>query len=189
MVTDRGTLVVSTPQSSTTALVTGGAVTRATLPPALVSLAAPGLGTLGVTQVFFMARHQLPVLPTPALLLHHLSAGLAAPSVTPHRTGVLSTRQRAVARVTTRQHFLCARQGRLGLATGTGPADGARTRRTHSVVTHSLTGVIPTGEQSAAHLLTAPLRAGAGPLRRLSTTHTPLEADSGTGSALCVTRL
>lgn len=83
-VTARGTLVVATPQSSSTALVTWRAVTRAALPPALVSLAASGLGTFGVTQVLLMTRHQLPVFTAPALLLHLLSAGLAAPSVTPH---------------------------------------------------------------------------------------------------------
>lgn len=83
------------------------------LPPALVSLTVPGFGTLGVAQVFFMTRHLLPVSATPALLLHllqrhraglsvcvsvhtcvcvcdrcvrvrDLSAGFAAPSVTPH---------------------------------------------------------------------------------------------------------
>lgn len=77
------------------------------LPPALVSLAASGLGTFGLTQVFFMTGHQLPVPATPARLLHHLrgqggggecvfvcvcmrvcvwnlSAGLTAPSMTPH---------------------------------------------------------------------------------------------------------
>lgn len=43
------------------------------LPPALVSLAASGFRTLGVTQVFFMARHQLLVFTTPALLLHLLA--------------------------------------------------------------------------------------------------------------------
>lgn len=42
------------------------------LPPALVSLAASGLGTFGLTQVFFMTGHQLPVPATPARLLHHL---------------------------------------------------------------------------------------------------------------------
>lgn len=91
LVTARGTLVVATPQSSTAALVTRRAVTGATLPPALVSLTASGFWTLGVTQVFFMTRHQLPVFTTPALLLHLLSAGLTAPSVTSHRTGVFST--------------------------------------------------------------------------------------------------
>lgn len=76
--------MVSTSQSSTTALVTWGAVTGATLPPTLVSLAAPGFWTFGVTQVFLMTGHQLPVFATPALLLHLLSAGLTASSVTPH---------------------------------------------------------------------------------------------------------
>lgn len=43
------------------------------LPPALVFLTTAGLLTLGVTQVVFVTRHQLPVSTTPALLLHLLS--------------------------------------------------------------------------------------------------------------------
>lgn len=189
LVTARGTLVVATAQSPTTALVTRRAVTRAALPPALVSLAASGFWTFGVTQVFLMTRHQPPVFPTPALLLHLLSAGLAAPSVTPHGTGVFPTRQTAVARVAARHHFLRARQRRLGLAAGTGSADGARTRRTNAIVTQNLTGVIPTGERRATHLLTVPLRAGAGSLCLLSATHTLLNTDFGTRRALCVAGL
>lgn len=188
-VTARGTLVVATAQRSTTALVTWRAVTRATLPSALVSLAASGFGTFGVTQVFFMTRHQLPVFTTPALLLHLLSAGLTAPSVTPHRTGVFPTRQTAVACVAARHHFLRARQRRLGLAAGTGSADGARTRRTNAIVTQNLTGVIPTGEESATHLLTCPVGAAAGSLFLLSPAHTPLNTDSGTRRTLFVTGL
>lgn len=42
------------------------------LPPALVSLTVPGPGTLGVTQVLFVTRHQPPVFTTPALLVHLL---------------------------------------------------------------------------------------------------------------------
>lgn len=189
LVTARGTLVVATPQSSTTALVTRGAVTRAALSPALVSLATSGFWTFGVTQVFFMARHELPVFTTPALLLHLMSAGLTASSVTPHGTGVFSTRQTAVARVAARQHFLRARQRGLGLAAGTGSADGARTRRTNAIVTQNLTGVIPTGEERATHLLTVPQRAGTTSLCSFSSTHTPLITDPGTGTTLCVTGL
>lgn len=81
-------------------------VSSAHLPPALVSPTASGLGTFGLTQVFFVTGHQLPVFATPARLLHHLrgqggrgvsvgqpgvcvcvchlSAGLTAPSMTPH---------------------------------------------------------------------------------------------------------
>lgn len=94
-----------------------------------------------------------------------------------------------VTRVSAWQHFLCARQRRLGLAAGTGSADGARTRRTNSIVTQNLTGVIPTGERRATHLLTVPLGAGTGSLCFLFPTHTPLNTDSGTGRALCVTGL
>lgn len=43
------------------------------LPPALVFLTTAGLLALGVTQVVFVTRHQLPVSTTPALLLHLLS--------------------------------------------------------------------------------------------------------------------
>lgn len=156
--------MVPTAQGSAAALVAGGTVTGATLPPALVSLTVPGFGTLGVAQVFFMTRHLLPVSATPALLLHLLSAGFAAPSVTPHGTGVLQTCQTAIARVAAWLHFLCTRQGRLGLSAWTRPADGARTWRTVAITAHLLTGVVPTGEGSTAHLLAGPAGAGAGPL-------------------------
>lgn len=91
LVTHRGTLVVSTSQRSSTALVTRRAVAGATLPPALVSLAASGLWTFRVTQILFVTRHQLPVFTTPALLLHLLSASLTAPAVASHGAGVLPT--------------------------------------------------------------------------------------------------
>lgn len=106
-----------------------------------------------------------------------LSAGLAAPSVASHRTRVLQTRQAAVTRVAAGQHFLCTRQRRLythtntsltpepepnhsrtrcvsltGLPAGTGPADRSGTWRTRSIVTHVLTGVIPTGQPRSTHL-------------------------------------
>lgn len=42
------------------------------LPPALVPLAVPGSGTLGVTQVLLMAGHVAAVAPAAALLLHLL---------------------------------------------------------------------------------------------------------------------
>lgn len=46
--------------------------TTSDLPPALVSLAVPGLRTLGVTEVLLMARHRLLVAPAAARLLHLL---------------------------------------------------------------------------------------------------------------------
>lgn len=46
---------------------------RTDLPPALVFLTAAGLLALGVAQVVFVTRHQLPVSTAPALLLHLLS--------------------------------------------------------------------------------------------------------------------
>lgn len=83
-VADGGTLVVPTAHRPTAALVTWGAVTRATLPPALVFLAASCFGTFGVTEILFMTRHQLLVFTTPAGPLHLLSAGVTAPPVAPH---------------------------------------------------------------------------------------------------------
>lgn len=83
LVTDGGTLVVATSHSTATALVTWRTVTGATLPPTLVSAAAPCFGAFGVTEIFFMTWHQLPVFTTTTRLLHLLSAGVAASSVTP----------------------------------------------------------------------------------------------------------
>lgn len=88
LVTDRRTLVVPTAQSSTTLLVTWGAVARATLSSTLVFLTGSRVRTLGVTHILFMTRHHTRVPPTAALLLHLLSAGLAGSSMAAHGAGV-----------------------------------------------------------------------------------------------------
>lgn len=176
--------MVPTPQRSAAALVTRGAVTRATLASALVSLAAPGVGAFGVTQIFFVTGHSPAVFSTATLLLHLLSAGVTVSSVTPHGAGVFSTGQRSITGVSTGHHLLRAAQRALGFSAGTGPVDGARTGRTGAAVTYLLTGVVPTGQGHPTHLSAVPGGLSAGPLCFLSATDTALDTHSGTGCTL-----
>lgn len=177
------------------------------LPPALVSLAASGFWTLGVTQTFLMTRHQLPVFTTSALLFHHLThkerqcfclwvhvSDQASESVREkpvcksrsslcdtslsrcvfhipgggHRCPHTPTLPLCTAETTLYTHTRTVSQSDIltaadsetepsvilcvcvcvltVFAAGTRSADGARTWRTHAIMTHSFTCVIPTGE-------------------------------------------
>lgn len=136
--------MVAAAQRPAAALVTWGAVAGATLSPALVPLAAPGLRTLGVTQVLLMTGNHSAVAATPAASLHLLSAGLTVAVVTPRGAGVYATRQHTVTRVPARAHLLRARTPTLGLAAGTLPLPGTRAIATWTIVTHTGTGVVTT---------------------------------------------